>query len=58
MEISPVSNSPDPRKTVPGKWVVIIMMPIVLITFVWLAYTRVNFVHPSSLSTRTSPAKQ
>lgn len=57
---------PEPMKPPPGvsgKWIVIIMVPIVLISFAWLAYNRMNFVHPTDLSkhpgaTRpTEPAK-
>ncbi|HMP18170.1 MAG TPA: hypothetical protein PKD72_14190 [Gemmatales bacterium] len=51
-------SNEKPPATVSGKWIVIIMVPAILISFAWLAYARVNFTHPTALSTSlqsTSP---
>jgi len=45
-------SSEKPPATVSGKWLVIVMVPVILISFAWLAYARLNFTHPTALSTR------
>jgi hypothetical protein len=44
-----------PPPGVSGKWLVIVMVPLILISFVWLAYTRMNFTHPTAISTDHLP---
>ena len=45
-----MSTEPTPPKSVPGKWIVIVMVPVILITFGWLAYVRQTFVHPTNVA--------
>lgn len=52
-----MSTESAPPSGVSGKWIVIVLVPAILITFAWLAYTRVNFVHPSSLASRPTTAQ-
>lgn len=33
-----------------GKWIVLVMVPIILSTFIWLAYIRQNFTHPTNIA--------
>jgi hypothetical protein len=45
-----MSSEPTPPARVQGKWIVIVMVPIVLITIFWLAYVRQTFVHPTNIA--------
>lgn len=44
-----------PPASVSGKWLVIVMVPIMLLGFAWLAYARLNFTHPTAISTDHLP---
>jgi flagellar basal body-associated protein FliL len=46
------NETSQPPKTVSGKWLVIILVPVMLVSFAWLAYARLNFTHPTALSTK------
>jgi hypothetical protein len=48
-------SNETPPPGVSGKWLVIVMVPLILISFVWLAYTRLNFTHPTAISTDHLP---
>ncbi|MFT3880150.1 MAG: hypothetical protein QM703_10880 [Gemmatales bacterium] len=45
-----MSTEPKPPASVSGKWIVIVMVPIILITFIWLAYIRQTFTHPTNIA--------
>ena len=45
-----MSTEPTPPARVQGKWIVIVMVPVVLISFFWLAYIRQTFVHPTNIA--------
>lgn len=41
----------QPPQGVSGKWIVMIIIPVVLVSAIWLAYNRWNFKHPTSIAT-------
>lgn len=41
----------QPPQGVSGKWIVMIIIPVVLVSAIWLAYNRLNFKHPTSIAT-------
>lgn len=43
-----MSSIARPPQGASGKWIVILMIPIILLSFAWLAYNRINFVHPTA----------
>lgn len=47
-----MSSDVEQPKNVSGKWIVILMAPVILISAIWLSYNRYHFVHPSVLATR------
>jgi hypothetical protein len=44
-------SNPSPPARVSGRGIVLILIPVILITFAWLAYARLTFVHPTNLPT-------
>ncbi|HQR43894.1 MAG TPA: hypothetical protein PLX97_14465 [Gemmatales bacterium] len=44
-------SPPTPPARVSGKSIVLILIPVILISFAWLAYARVTFTHPTNLPT-------
>lgn len=43
-----MSQEIKPPPGVSGKWIVLLIVPIIVISFAWLAYNRINFVHPTA----------
>ncbi|MBL8823692.1 MAG: hypothetical protein JNJ77_13970 [Planctomycetia bacterium] len=46
-----MENQVKPPQGVSGKWIVMIIIPVVILSAIWLAYNRWNFKHPTSLAT-------
>jgi flagellar basal body-associated protein FliL len=46
-----MENQTQPPQGVSGKWIVIVIVPLVIFSAIWLIYHRWNFKHPTSLAT-------